>query len=291
MSKKWLILDCNFLCHRLKYTMGSLEHGGTPTGVAYGFLKSIPVFQKQFNTPHIIFCWDSKTSKRRKIYYKYKQHRQDKYRDMEPKEIAFEKAFRKQMYMLRKHYLPTIGYANVFVQRGCEGDDIIAAICHTMKMADEAIIISSDHDLYQLINSQVSFYNPIKGKILTAERFRNSYGVEPFAWAQVKAIAGCSGDGVPGIKGVGELTALKYLRRELKTTSKAYQRINSTSGIAKIRRNNKLVLLPLEGTQTPVLGEDDISSKGWNKVVRYLGMDSLKDKPPYFKRKRKRKLI
>jgi len=285
MNKKWLILDCNYLCHRAKWTTGGLSYENTPTGVIYGFLKSITHFQEYFNTPHVIFCWDSKYSKREEIFPAYKSNRKNKYKDMNEDEIKFEKEFRQQMIMLRKKYLPTIGYKNVFVQRGYEADDIIASICFNLPMLDEAVIVSSDQDLYQLINPQVSFYNPVKGKVLTLQGFKKKYGIEPHLWGEVKVIAGCNTDGVPGIKGVGEKTAIKYLKKELKKTSQAYQ-IISTADFSLIRRNKKLVVLPFKGTKNFRLQKDEISKEGWKKTIEELGMKSLKDKPPIFKRKR-----
>ena len=142
--KKWLILDCNFLCHRAKHSMGGLSHGNTPTGIIYGFLKSIQSFQDQFDTKHIIFCWDSKTSKRQEIFPAYKKKRADRYKDLTKQEIKFEKEFRYQMKMLRTKYLKLIGYKNNFVQPGYEGDDIMASITLNLKMNDEAILITSD---------------------------------------------------------------------------------------------------------------------------------------------------
>lgn len=289
MDKKILILDCNFLCHRLKYTMGGLSHGGSPTGVIYGFLKTITALQRQFNTPHIVFCWDSKTSIRQQMYRKYKAHRKDKYKGMSKKEIKFEKEFRRQMKLLRRVYLPTIGYKNVFVQPGYEADDIISTVTINLSMKDEAVIVSSDKDLYQLIRPHVSFYNPAKGKILTYRRFTKKYGIKPYSWGTLKALAGCVTDNVKGVKGIGEKTAIKFLKGTLKETTKAFKAITSLRGLDIYERNKKLVILPLTGSKNFMLKEDEISEKGWKEVMEALGMKSLKNKPPIFKRKKKRR--
>jgi len=287
MSRKtWSLLDAPYLCHRAKYTTGGLSYENTPTGVVYGFLKSISHFQELFNTPNVAFCWDSKFSKRQKIFPDYKKHRADKYKDMDKDTLKLEKEFRWQMKMLRRKYLPIIGYKNVFVQKGYEADDIIASICINLPMMDEAIIISSDQDLYQLIESNVSLFNPVKGKTLTLQGFKKKYGIEPYLWRTVKIIAGCDADGVPGIKGIGEKTVIKYLKKELKETSKAYEKIVNMDDVL-YKRNKRLTTLPLKGTKVFRLREDKITQKGWNKVVEMLGMRSLRDKAPIFKRERK----
>jgi len=287
--KKWLLLDAPYLCHRAKYSTGGLSFENTPTGIIYGFLKTVSHFQEFFNTPYVAFCWDSKFSKRKEIFPAYKANRKDKYKDMNKKEIKLEKEFRWQMKMLRRKYLPAIGYKNIFVQKGYEADDIIASICLNLSMLDEAVIISSDQDLYQLINSYTSLYNPAKGKVLTLQGFKKKYGIEPYLWREVKIIAGCATDGVPGVNGVGEKTAIKYLKKELKESTKAYKNITSKIRSNLQRRNNKLISLPFKGTKQFKLRKDNITQEGWDEVIEMLGMKSLRDKAPIFKHRGKRK--
>ncbi len=281
MNKKWLVLDCNYLCHRAKHSTGGLSYENKPTGVIYGFLKTVSHFQELFDTPYVAFCWDSKTSKREEIFPAYKANRKGRYEDMDKDTIKLEKEFRWQMKKLRREYLPTIGYRNVFVQKGYEADDIIASVCMNLSMMDEGIIISSDQDLYQLIRGSVSFYNPIKGKVLTLQGFKKLYEIIPEQWSIVKCLAGCSTDGVPGIKGIGEKTIIKYLMGDLSETTKTYKKITRNSG-KYIRRNHPLVVLPFEGTKNPKLHKDKITQEGWNEVVKTLGMKSLRDRAPIF---------
>ena len=62
------------------------------------------------------------------------------------------------------------------------------------------------------------------------------YRIKPFEWHKVKAIAGCSSDNVKGVAGVGEITAIKYLKGELKKESKAHQNI-----INKLEIGNEVI--------------------------------------------------
>ncbi len=277
MRRKWLILDCNYLCHRTKHTTGGLSYENKPTGVIYGFLKTVISFQEQFDTPYIVFCWDSKTNKREEIYPAYKRQRKNRYKDLTDKEIQFEKEFRYQMKKLRRKYLHRIGFKNIFVQKGYESDDIIASICINLPMMDEAIIISSDKDLYQLISPKVVFYNPQKNKILTLQGFKKQYEIIPAQWIAVKCIAGCNTDEVAGIKGVGEKTIIKYLIGELKETTKAFQKIEKQKE-EFIDINHPLVALPFKGTMNPYLQKDKITKAGWEAVTKELGMKSIRNK-------------
>jgi len=284
MNRKYLLLDCNYLCHRAKHTTGDLSFGGSATGVIYGFLKSLSGFQDLFRTSNFVFCWDSETSKRKEIYPEYKANRDKK--EYTDEEIEFDRAFRKQMKKLRTTYLPMIGFRNVFVQRGYESDDVLASICLELSIENEIIIITSDKDLYQCIAPNISFYNPQTNKTLTFQGFKKQYGMYPVSWGRVKALAGCVTDNIRGVEGVGEKTAIKYLTGNLKTNSKVFQRMMSQEG-ADIRiRNENLVCLPMEGTQQFKLRRDNLSEQGWKQVVKMLGMKSIRDRMP-FGRKRK----
>ncbi len=288
MSRKWLILDCNFLCHRLKYAMGGLSFEGGPTGIIYGFLKSIPMYQEMFDTPHIIFCWDSKSSKRQEMFPGYKANRKNRQAELTEEEIIFETEFRYQMKMLRRKYLPMIGFKNVFCQKGYEADDLIASICLKTPEKNDIVIITSDQDLYQCLATNIFIYDPNKRKRMTLQGLYKKYGLKPHEWKMMKGIAGCSTDGVPGVKGVGEKTATKYLIEGLSDTSKTFQRINSKKGWKIYKRNLKLVSLPFKGTKKRKLKKDNLSANGWKQVIRELGLKSIGDKVPMgIRRKRK----
>lgn len=286
MNKNWLILDCNFLCHRAKHSINALSYGGKPTEVIYSFLKNIPALQELFGTSHIAFCWDSKTNKRVELYPEYKAKRYAK--EQTEEEIQFDKAFRYQMKKLRVLYLKAIGFRNVFVQPGYEADDIIASLCHySLEEGDTAIIISSDQDMYQLITPYVTVYNPIKLKQITLQGFKKRYGIHPQQWSFVKMYAGCSGDNVKGIHHVGEVTAIKYIKGQLKKSTKVYQSLVSEKGIQIAHRNRFLVQLPFEGVKIFKLRKDQISEEGWVKVTETLGMKSIRDRVPFGPRRKR----
>ena len=284
MSRKYLLLDSPYLCHRMKHAMGDLSFKGSATGIIYGFLKSLSGFQDLFNTSNFVFCWDSRTNKRKEIYPEYKANReQEEYTE---EETIFHRAFQKQMKKLRTTYLPTIGFRNIFIQKGYESDDIIASIAqYSIREEDEAIIITSDKDLYQCIRPNVSFYNPQTGKILTLQGFKKQYGIHPIRWSMVITLAGCATDNVKGIKGVGEKTAIKYMLGNLNPKTKVYEKIVSP-GVAALNRSQLLVTLPFEGTNIFKLRRDKLSEQGWKVVCQQLGMKSIRDRMPFGKRRK-----
>jgi len=274
MNRRYLILDCNYLAHRAKHVFGDLSYEGSMTGVIYGFLKDLLILSERFNTQRFIFCWDSKSSKREKIYPLYKANR--KAIEYTKEETAFNNEFRKQILLLRTRYLPTIGFRNIFYQEGYESDDIIAAIAKgIIPKLEEAVIITADGDLFQCIRSNVWMYNPATRTETKLKDFRKTTGLRPKDWAKVKAIAGCATDNVKGIVGIGPLSAIAYLSKELKHSSKKYQSIKA-GWKDIVLRNRVLVELPFKGTKTPKLVQDNISQKGWNIVTKKLGMKSIR---------------
>lgn len=112
-----------------------------------------------------------------------------------------------------------LGFAS-YLRYGLEADDLFALYCEQRRETEDIIIASKDEDLYQLLHENVVMFDPKLKKIKDKKWFISEYRIQPEKWALVKAIGGCSSDKIPGIKGVGEKTALEYLRKELKNDKK-----------------------------------------------------------------------
>lgn len=280
--KTWLVIDVSYLCHRAFHTAKDLSWKGRPTGVVFGFLKTISALKDDFQTDRVAFCFEHRHLFRRDVFpaYKHKRHK-----DRLPEEVASLQALQIQIQELRKRYLPMIGFKNIFCYRGMESDDTMACIAKHCPDDEEVILVTADQDLFQCLRSNVSIYSPQRRLLLGEAWFQETYGIRPSQWAVVKAIAGCTSDEVPGIKGVGELTALRYLRGELKAGSKAYDRIRSAESRLIVLRNRPLVELPYEGCPVPSLQDDRVDVKGWREVCGLLGMRSIREHPPIAVRK------
>ncbi len=278
MNQPLLILDVSYLCHRAFHTQKGMSWKGRATGVIFGFLKSIGPLKDQFLTDRVAFCFESRESHRKKIYPDYKKKRTT--RERTPEEQKSYEEFVEQIVDLKTRYLPQIGFNNCFCYPGYESDDIMAAIASNLGSDDSAIIVTADHDLYQCIRSNVIVFNPQQADRVDVSAFVGRYGIRPHLWAMSKAIAGCHSDEVKGVPGVGEITALKFLRGELDPESKAHASILSPEGKAIVRRNRKLVELPFDGCPTPRIQEDCVCAKAWRRVCEELGMRSIAGHPP-----------
>jgi len=273
-----LLLDVPNLCWRAFYAMGALKHDGESTGALYGFFRDLDFLAAQLRSNRFVFCFDVGKSRRTKLYPDYKANRSCHrfISDTYTAEQALKDEVRNQIYSLHETVLPSLGFANVFGKAGYEADDIIASLCQTLPKGQEAILVSSDKDLYQLLTPCVSAYSPgaTTLKHITLDHFRSSYGVEPKDWVNVKAMAGCPSDNVKGIPGVGEKSALRYLRGELPKTSTFHKRI--TQGRRIWVDNCKLVRLPYSGCPEFTLGEDTPDLEAWRRVCDQFGFASLR---------------
>lgn len=273
--KRWCVIDANYLCRRAYYAVGELQFGDAYTGVIFGFLRDIISLQDRFQPQCMIFCFDYGRSLRYDMCDGYKSTRKKR---MQEEDLEMEIHFQAQVGNLRRKYLKSLGYKNIFFHKGYEGDDCIARVVQSYDNVHH-IIISSDNDFYQLLGTRVSIYNPRDQSITTERSFSKCWGVSPTQWIDVKAIAGCKSDDIPGIQGVGEKTAVKFLTGRLNPKSKAYQKI--VSGNQTWKNNISLVELPLAGIQDfQVRTNEKISAQSWEELAAQLGFKTLMGNHP-----------
>lgn len=263
MSKVWLVLDVSNLAHRALHTTGSLSHKGAGTGVLFGVLRDVLSYQRLFDPAGFVFCFDSETSLRRQSHPFYKASRGVPDDDFLLQVAELE-------FILNK-----IGFRNLLRWDGYEADDLIASAAQSVLGTpdDKAVIVSSDQDLYQLLRvGRVWMYKPREKLAYTEDHFRTEYsGIDPRDWVDVKAIAGCPGDEVPGAKGVGVKTAVRFLTGRLGEKLKAYWNIEHFNW----RSNIPLVKLPYLGCPPCFLRSDEASPDAWRDILKRLGMKSL----------------
>lgn len=274
-----LLIDTNYLCHRAFHAIGDLTHGEVGTGAIFGVLRDIVGLQDIFKTHRCAFAFDTKArGHRMDLLPTYKSGRRKRYAEETEDQQEARADFHRQIVRLRRDYLPSAGFNNVFHAPGYEADDIIAQIAMDLPDDDEAVIIASDQDLWQCLRRNVWFWNPNKKQGYSADAFRQEWGLEPRRWADVKALAGCKSDDIPGVPGAGEATVAKWLRRELGAHTKA------AKALAKSRKlynsNIKLVRLPFPGTPSFEIVPDTVTEEKWQALADRLGMHSIRDTMP-----------
>ena len=271
----FLLIDSNHLCHRIKYILQALSYADRKTGVVFGFLNQILHLFDKFSTNKFIFAWDSRLSKRKEIFPKYKAFRIKKDKTKEEKMI--DRIAYRQMDELRDYVLPRIGFKNIFQQEGYEADDVIAKIVIDNHKKEDIVVVSNDNDLYQLLGC-CSIYDLHKKQLLNEGWFLDRYKISPNEWVKVKSLAGCTSDGIPGIKGVGEKTAVKYLLGQLPEKSKAHKSIVSDDGRKVSAFTQDLVLLPYPGMDGFKIIHDKFSLGNFMDICQEYGLNSFLSK-------------
>jgi len=272
MNYKRAVIDCSSLCYADAYSLKGLKTSEIETSVIFGFLNQILSLSERFKTNKFVLCWDSKGSKRAEIFPEYKAKRKQKRKDGTEEEKAFYHSLIRQIVRLQQEIIPFIGFRNSFSVDGLEADDIMADIVIGYPYC---VMVTDDEDLFQMLG-YADMYKPRTEVIWTPEKFNAHYGISVDKWVQVKSIGGCTSDEVPGVKGVAETTAIKWLLGILKPTHKTYQAI--LSGKEIIKRNKKLVSLPFPGTPEFELKRDEFNMGNLMKVADEYWIDSYKTK-------------
>lgn len=266
MGNRTIIVDSSYIGHKALWSFGGLEFKGSPTGVIFGFLKQIETIQNGYPGT-FVFAFDSRTSIRQGKLPEYKGQRSNRKAEPTQEEIDIQVNYHRQMGILRTKILPCCGF-QVEYKEGYEADDLIASI--TKNNDDEMIVVSNDEDLFQLLRSNVSLLRH-KPPLYTKEDFVKEWGLKPSQWARVKAIAGCNSDNIPGVAGVGNATAAKWLRGLLKG-----KKADAIAGNWElVKRNYPLVKLPLEGTGKILVQHLPVDERAWNDAAVKYGMKSL----------------
>jgi DNA polymerase-1 len=273
MPRTWLLIDCNNVAARYFHAMPPMLVDDRPTGAIFGFLKCVLNLKDEFAASGLIFCFDKGFSLRKKVLPGY-QKRPEKTENADP--YRDKKHLDRQLRELRIDILPRIGMKNVFAVEGYEADDLVAsACCHWA--VKHGIIVSSDKDLFQCLrlcqSKRIDQYDLGKKELVTYRNFEDRYGIPPHDWNLVKAIAGCESDNIPGVEGVGERTAIKYVCGVLPKTNQTYQRIRASADL--IARNESLVTLPYVGLRLPELREDEDDYNSWRRVLSEFKAERL----------------
>lgn len=275
-----LILDCPYICHKVRYGMRGIEltEDDLHVEVVFGFLKQLLMICKRFqNADDYIFCWDSKHSFRKRIYPQYKANRIDKDKNEEDKK--FDSITMTQFQVLRRHVLPNMGFINNFFQHGIESDDIMASIVIN-NPEHEYMLVTSDRDLFQLLGYNLKIYSLHTRNITDLNKFVHIYGIPPEKWVEAKSIGGCATDNIHGIYGVSDPAksnkslAIAYIQGNL-TKGKVYNRIKSKEGQEIIERNKMLIGLPFFKTRKFELKKKSLWRKDFRDIFEKFNFQSL----------------
>lgn len=220
VKKRLAIIDGKSIFYRGYYAMPNLStKDGTPTGGVFGFASMALEVIRKLQPDYVCVAWDKpKTNirKRLEIYSEYKAGRKPAPAD-----------FYEQVPILHE-LLEAFGWP-LYELDDYEADDIMGTLAVQATAKDiETMLITSDLDMLQLINSSVSVYALKKGlshiELFEPESFVDKYSIEPDQFLDLKALKGDSSDNIPGVPGIGEKSAVALLK-EYKTLDGIYDNI------------------------------------------------------------------
>lgn len=202
---KLLLIDGNSIMNRAFYGIRMLTNkNGVPTNALTGFLNIYSKLLKEEKPDRIAAAFDLKAPTfRHKMYAEYKGTRHGM-----PEELVV------QMPII-KDILRGIG-VSVLEKEGYEADDIIGTLSRAAaEQGADCVISTGDRDSFQLVNDHVTVRLAANKEDIyyTPEKINEVYGVTPREMLEVKALMGDSSDNIPGVKGIGEKTALTLIQK------------------------------------------------------------------------------
>lgn len=214
-SKKLFLVDGNSLLYRSYYAIQRLSTSqGFPTNAIYGFLSTLRKIMDQEKPSYLGVVFDTgKPTLRHKVFKDYKAHRKPMPEDLIPQLPVLKK-------VLHAMNIPCFEYEDY------EADDVLASLAR--KAAEEkmpAVIVTTDKDLLQLVDSSITVYNPSKEIHLDEKKVEERFGVSPGQVVDVLSLWGDPSDNVPGVPGIGEKTS-KMLIREFGSLDNLLQNLD-----------------------------------------------------------------
>ncbi|MCT8764369.1 DNA polymerase I [Glaesserella parasuis] len=197
-----VLVDGSFYLYRAFHAFPPLTNKqGEPTGAMYGVLNMLKSLIAQVEPSHIAVVFDAKGKTfRDELFEQYKSHRPPM-----PDEL------RSQIQPLHA-MIKALGIPLLSIE-GVEADDVIGTLAVQASQAGKHVLISTgDKDMAQLVNDHIMLINTMNNTLLDREGVIEKYGIPPELIIDYLALLGDSSDNIPGVKGVGEKTAIALLQ-------------------------------------------------------------------------------
>lgn len=205
-----VLIDGNSLLFKAFYATSytgnyMVNRNGIPTNGVYGFARMVEKIIST-NPKYVIVAFDyGKKTFRNELLDTYKATRKETPQELVPQ------------FALAREYL-TAHNITWYEVEGYEGDDIIGTLVDFGEKNNLKVsVYTGDKDANQLISPQTTIYRTVKGvtelDIYNEQTLLDKYGLKPDQFRDFLGLMGDSSDNIPGIKGVGEKTALKLLHQ------------------------------------------------------------------------------
>ena len=196
-GKKLYLIDGNSLVYRSYYAIRFLSNSkGFPTNAIYGFISMLKKFIEKEKPYYLGIVFDVKgPTIRHKAFKDYKAHRKPM-----PEDLVVQIPIIKKV--IQAMNIPFFEHENY------EADDVLGSLAHhASKKQISSVIVTTDKDIFQLVDKLTSVYNPVKDIYLDERKVKELFGVSPSQVTDVLALWGDPSDNIPGVPGIGEKTS------------------------------------------------------------------------------------
>lgn len=209
-SRSILLVDGMALLFRAFYATSYSGYilktsAGLPTNAVHGFVKYFWDAMQRFQPTHVACCWDmgGRTFRTEK-YDLYKANRIECPEELIPQ------------FDVAKEVVDSFGVPNIGL-KGYEADDCIGTLSKQFAPKTSVYILTGDHDMLQLVNEQVRVIIMKKGQsnyqVYDPQSLMEEKRLTPPQIIDLKGLMGDTSDNYPGVKGIGEKTALKLIQQ------------------------------------------------------------------------------
>jgi DNA polymerase-1 len=276
-TAKLLLIDGHSVAYRAFYALPVENFStttGQPTNAVFGFTSMLINVLRDEEPTHLAVAFDvSRKTFRNDVYADYKAGRQDTPND-----------FRGQVTLIRA-VLDALRIPTVMVE-GYEADDVIATLTTQATEAGmQVLICTGDRDALQLVTDDVTVLYPVRGVSemtrFTPGQVKTKYNLSPQQYPDYAALRGDPSDNLPGIPGVGEKTAAKWIR-EYGSFDALVERVDTVPGkvgdalrenLASVIRNRQLT--ELIRTVDLDVAVEELERKQWDRDEVHALFDDL----------------
>ncbi|MCX8085197.1 MAG: DNA polymerase [Calditerrivibrio sp.] len=194
-----IVVDGHSIAYKIFYKTPPLYNSKkVPTSLIHSFLNLIISLKERYSDAKIIVVFDAKGETfRHNMFSQYKANR-----SKSPEDLTVQVEYLKKI-------IPALGF-ELYSKDGFEADDIIFTLAVNAK--EDVFLVTKDKDLAQIVSEKIRILDYQTGEILDAEKVKEKYGVTPDQIVDFLALTGDSSDNIPGVKGVGEKTALSLIQ-------------------------------------------------------------------------------
>jgi len=230
MNQRFIIIDGNSLLHRAWHALPPLTtKSGEVTNAVYGFTMILLRALKDLKPDYLAVAFDTKAP----------TFRHQEFKEYKAQRVKQPDEFYKQFPRV-KEILENFGIKYIEAP-GFEADDIIGTLCQQItnyKLPITKIIVSGDLDNLQLIDEQTKVYTLKKGitdvAVYDGKAVQERFGLKPEQMVDFKALRGDPSDNIPGVRGIGEKTALDLIQK-FGSLENLYQKLEKSDVREKVK--------------------------------------------------------